>query len=99
MNEQRAYSILKAPLITEKATLAQAKSNQYVFRVATDATKPEIKNAVEKLFNVTVLNVTVTNVKGQVRQFARMKGRTKSWKKAYVTLESGQMIDVAGVQA
>ena len=94
MNKERLYSVLVEPHITEKATNLGASSNQYAFKVARDATKREIKAAVEELFSVTVTNVTTLNVKGKVkRNFRGVTSRHKSWKKAYVRLAEGLSID------
>ncbi|HEC20695.1 MAG TPA: 50S ribosomal protein L23 [Gammaproteobacteria bacterium] len=96
MNEQRIMNILLAPHITEKAAIVGESSNQYVFQVATDATKPEVKQAVEKLFEVEVDDVRVVNVKGKTKRTGYRVGRRKNWKKAYVRVKAGQTIDFAG---
>jgi large subunit ribosomal protein L23 len=96
MNEERLMKVLMAPHISEKSTLAAEQSNQIVFKVATDATKPEIKKAVELLFDVKVDRVQVSNVKGKVKRFGAKMGRRNDWKKAYVTLQEGQEIDFLG---
>ena len=85
--------VLLAPQISEKATYVGEKRNQVVFRVASDATKPEIKAAVELLFKVSVDSVQITNVKGKQKKFGRFMGSRKNWKKAYVCLKSGQEIN------
>lgn len=96
MNRERLYTVLVEPHITEKATNLGAASNQYAFKVARDATKREIKAAVEELFSVTVTNVTTLNVKGKVkRNFRGATSRQKNWKKAYVRLAEGSSIDYA----
>ena len=96
MNKERLYTVLVEPHITEKATNLGAASNQYAFKVARDATKREIKAAVEELFSVTVTNVTTLNVKGKVkRNFRGVTSRHKTWKKAYVRLAEGSSIDYA----
>ena len=74
------------------------KYEQVVFKVATDATKPEVKAAVELLFNVKVDSVQILNVKGKVKRFGRFTGRRSDWKKAYVSLTPGQEIDFSAVQ-
>lgn len=99
MNEERLLSVLLAPHVSEKASVSSHGYPQYVFKVTKDANKFVIKDAVEHLFNVTVRNVRICNVKGKSRRFGRIMGRRKDWKKAYVTLQSGQEIDVAGVTA
>lgn len=97
MNEQRIFQILRAPHISEKAAIVGDASNQHVFKVATDAKKEEIKQAVEQMFNVKVAKVRTVNVKGKSkRQGARM-GKRSDWKKAYVSLEQGHEIDLAAV--
>jgi large subunit ribosomal protein L23 len=97
-NEERLLNILLAPQISEKATYVAEKNEQVIFRVVSDATKPEIKAAVEKLFNVTVDSVQVSNVKGKQKRFGRTFGRRQDWKKAYVNLAAGQEINFAGEQ-
>ena len=94
-SEERLIKILLAPQISEKATYVAEKNEQVIFRVATDATKPEIKAAVEKMFKVTVHSVQVTNVKGKVKRMGRLLGRRNDWKKAYVCLAAGQEINFA----
>lgn len=93
MNEARMLKVLLAPHISEKSTMAAEQGNQIVFRVATDANKLEIKKAVEKMFDVAVDSVRVTNVKGKTKRFGQRPGRRSDWKKAYVTLKEGQDID------
>ncbi|MDX8386321.1 MAG: 50S ribosomal protein L23 [Gallionella sp.] len=94
-SEERLIKILLAPQISEKATHVAEKNEQVIFRVSTDATKPEIKAAVEKMFKVTVNSVQVTNVKGKVKRMGRVLGRRNDWKKAYVCLAAGQEINFA----
>lgn len=91
--EQRLMQVLLAPTISEKSTFVGEKHNQVVFRVVQDATKPEIKAAVELLFKVKVKGVQVSNVKGQEKRFGRVMGRHRNWKKAYVSLMPGQEIN------
>ena len=93
MNQERLMQVLLAPQISEKATYVADKHEQVVFRVASDATKPEIKAAVELLFKVEVEAVQVANVKGKVKRFKGATGRSKGWKKAYVSLKPGQEIN------
>lgn len=95
MNQERLMQVLLAPQISEKATYVADKNEQVVFRVTTDATKPEIKAAVELLFKVEVASVQVANVKGKEKRFGRTLGRRKNWKKAFVCLKPGQEIDFA----
>jgi large subunit ribosomal protein L23 len=87
------YEIIVAPVITEKSQRI-SEANQVVFRVRGDASKPEIKQAVEGLFNVKVKAVNTLNVKGKVKRFRGTVGRRSDWKKAIVTLAEGQTIDV-----
>ena len=97
MNDERLMSILVAPHVSEKSTRIADSSNQVVFRVRTDARKPEIQQAVEKMFNVEVESVSVLNVKGKNKGFrGRNRGRRPSWRKAYVRLKAGHDIDFVG---
>lgn len=96
MNQERLMKVLLAPHISEKSSMAAEANNQYVFRVVNDASKPEIKAAVELLFNVGVEAVRVSTVKGKVKRFGQRFGRRSDWKKAYVTLKSGQEISFMG---
>jgi len=99
MNEERLMTILEAPHVSEKATIVADRHNQYVFRVAKDATKGEIKSAVEKMFEVEVEQVRVLNVKGKRKQrFGAGNGRRPDWKKAYVSLKAGAEIDFTGAE-
>jgi len=91
--EQRHYDVIIAPLITEKATAASEK-NQVVFEVAKNATKPQIKEAIEKLFDVKVKRVNTLNTKRKTRVFKGRRGVVGNFKKAIVTLEEGHSIDV-----
>ncbi len=93
MNQERLMQVLLAPQISEKATFIAEKNEQVVFRVATDATKPEVKAAVELLFKVEVEAVRIANVKGKTKRFGRSMGKRKGWKKAYVSLKAGQEIN------
>jgi large subunit ribosomal protein L23 len=92
-NDPRHYDIIVSPVITEKATLA-SEQNQVIFRVAPHATKPQIKEAVEKLFDVKVKHVNTLVRKGKVRNFRGRRGMLSDVKKAIVTLEEGHRIDV-----
>jgi large subunit ribosomal protein L23 len=93
--EERLLQVLLAPQVSEKATYVAEKHSQVIFRVAPDATKPEIKAAVEMLFKVNVESVQVSNVPGKVKRFRQMKGIRTGWKKAFVGLKSGQEINFA----
>jgi len=87
------YSVLLAPLVTEKATLVNSMGNQVVFRVRPGANKYAIKNAVENLFKVKVMNVRTIQYLGKERRVGKSIGRRSAWKKAYVTLAEGDRID------
>jgi len=93
MNREQLMSVLIAPHVTEKSSLAMQNHNQYTFRVRRDATKTDIRRAVELMFEVKVTGVQVVNEPGKARRFGRTVGRTQDWKKAYVSLASGQTID------
>lgn len=93
--QERLMNVLLAPQISEKATFVAEKNEQVIFRVVSDATKPEIKAAVELLFKVNVDNVQVANVKGKKKRFGKYMGNRKDWKKAYVCLAPGQEINFA----
>src|SRR6202007_1827859 len=90
MNREQLMSVLIAPHVTEKTSLAMQNNNQYTFRVRRDATKTDIRKAIELMFDVKVAGVQVVNEPGKVRRFGRTSGRTQDWKKAYVSLASGQ---------
>ena len=94
MNEIKILSILRAPRVSEKTARIQEQSNQYVFEVATTATKADVKAAVESLFSVKVEGVNVVHVKGKQKSFRNRAGRRGDWRKAYVRLAEGQTIDV-----
>lgn len=94
MNQERIYQILLGPHVSEKSSIVEGVWNQYVFKVSREATKPEIKKAVEALFEVQVTAVQVVNVKGKSKGFGRIGGRRSDWKKAYVTLPPGQQIEL-----
>ena len=93
MNQERLMQVLLAPQVSEKATYVADKNEQVIFRVAPDATKPEVKAAVELLFKVSVESVQIANVKGKQKRFGRFMGSRKNWKKAYVCLKPGQEIN------
>jgi large subunit ribosomal protein L23 len=88
------YDVIRRPIITEKATMA-SEANAVVFEVARDAAKPQIKQAVEELFGVKVKAVNTVTTKGKVKRFRGVRGRRNDVKKAYVTLEEGNTIDVS----
>ncbi len=93
VSKERMYDVLLAPVITEKATLG-SENNQISFKVATTATKPEIKAAVEGLFDVKVRSVNTIVVKGKTKRYRGQIGQRSDWKKAVVRLEEGHSIDV-----
>jgi large subunit ribosomal protein L23 len=98
MNPERIYQVILGPHVSEKSAMMTEENNQYVFKVAIDASKPEIKEAVEAVFKVVVSDLQVLNVKGKTKRSARGRIRRKSdWKKAYVRLEAGHEIDFADV--
>jgi len=98
MNQERRLRVILGPHLSEKTSRISEQNNQVTFKVLSDASKPEIKEAVEKLFNVQVRDVQVMNVKGKTKRTARGKLRSRSdWKKAYVRLEQGQEIDLANM--
>ena len=97
MNDHRLMQIILAPIVTEKATFVAEKNNQVAFRVIADATKPEIKAAVELMFKVQVEDVQVLNRKGKAKRFGRIVGRRRNERKAYVSLKDGQEINLAEV--
>lgn len=99
MNVERMHQIILAPVISEKATRVAEKRNQAVFKVLRDAEKSEIKEAVEKLFNVKVSGVRTLNVKGKTKRFGQSTGRRSDWKKAYVSLAEGQELDLGAGNA
>ena len=98
-NQERLMQVLLAPIISEKSTLIGEKRNQYVFRVASSATKPEIKAAVELMFKTQVKSVSVMTVHGKEKRSGRFIGRRNNWKKAYVALAAGQEINFAEGEA
>ena len=98
MNPERMYQVILAPHVSEKSAMMTEGNNQYAFKVAVDASKPEIKEAVEAIFKVAVSDLQVLNVKGKTKRSARGRIRRKSdWKKAYVRLEAGHEIDFADI--
>jgi large subunit ribosomal protein L23 len=94
-NQERLMTLLLAPVISEKGTHIADKYEQVVFKVAQDATKPEVKAAVELMFKVQVESVQISNVRGKQKRFGQYMGRRRNWKKAYVCLKPGQEINFA----
>ena len=93
MNKEQLMNVLLAPHVTEKTSRAMQDHNQYTFRVRRNATKTDIRKAVELMFDVKVSGVQVVNEPGKQRRFGKTVGRTQDWKKAYVSLAEGQAID------
>ncbi len=98
MKQERLLKIILSSHISEKSTIAVEKKNEYVFVVIKDATKPEIKDAVEQLFSAKVKSVRIVNVRPKTKIFRGVEGKKKGWKKAYVTLQSDQKLDILGAQ-
>lgn len=98
-DEGRLMQVLVSPIVSEKATAVAEKHNQVLFKVLQDATKPEIKAAVELLFKVQVDKVSVVNVKGKSKRFGRSMGRRDNVRKAYVCLKPGQELNFSGEAA
>lgn len=98
MNQERLLNVILAPHVSEKTSRATEKCNLYTFRVIKDATKPEIKDAVEKLFSTKVESVRIVNVRPKAKQFKQVSGKKKGWKKAYVKLQPDQKLDIMGAQ-
>jgi large subunit ribosomal protein L23 len=94
-NPERLMTVLLAPVVSEKGTFIADKYEQVIFRVMQNATKPEVKAAVELMFKVKVESVQISNVKGKQKRFGTHLGRRRNWKKAYVCLEPGQEINFA----
>ena len=99
MSKNRLYNVLLAPRVTEKTARLSANSNQYVFEVSSDANKADVRDAVEHLFEVNVKSVQIVNMKGKTKAFRMRPGKRSDWKKAYVRLQEGQVIDVLGGEA
>ena len=94
-NSERLALVLLAPVVSEKGTHIAEKHEQVIFKVLQDATKPEVKAAVEAMFKVQVESVQIANVGGKVKRFGKFTGRRRNWKKAYVCLKPGQEINFA----
>jgi len=99
MNKERLMTVLIQPHVSEKAATVAEKANQYVFRVRDDASKAEVKSAVELMFEVKVERVNLLNRPGKTRRFKNMPGKRTGFKKAYVRLQDGQSIDFTGASA
>ena len=99
MNQERLMKVILAPIVSEKSNMLAEKRNQMVFKVLKDATKTEIKAAVELLFNIQVASVTTTTTKGKTKRFGRTLGRRSDVKKAYISLVAGQELDLEAAAA
>jgi len=99
MNNQRLYAVLLAPHVSEKTALAAEMQGRHTFKVAIDASKLEVRQAVEKLFKVDVRSVQIVNVKGKTKRFGQSIGRRSDWKKATVRLAEGQDIDFMSIES
>ena len=97
MNIEQKFIVLREPHTSEKSTILADKLKQYAFKVSADATKQDIKSAVEAIFNVKVEKVSTINVKGKSKRFRGRPGKRSDWKKAYVALQAGFDLDVASV--
>ena len=93
MSLNNLYTTVLSPIISEKSNRVGEQSNQYVFKVAVSSNKKEVKTAIEKLFEVKVEDVQILNVKGKTKAFKGKAGKRPNWKKAYVKVQQGQLID------
>jgi large subunit ribosomal protein L23 len=98
MNQERLLQVILSPHVSEKATIIAEKNNVYVFQVIETATKPEVKDAIEFVFNTKVKSVRIVNVRTKKKLFRGIEGKRKGWKKAYITLQSDQKLDIMGAQ-
>jgi len=98
MNQERLMKVLLSPVVSEKSSRLADASRQYVFKVLPGASKPEIRKAVELMFEVKVTGVQVSNVRGKAKRFGQSMGKRADWKKAYVTLAEGHDIDFMGAE-
>ncbi len=98
MNQERIMKVLVAPIVSEKSTRLADANRQYVFRVVKDASKPEVRKAVELMFDVKVEAVQIANVKGKTKRFGQSIGKRADWKKAFVTLAEGHDINFTGAE-
>ena len=98
MNQERLMKVLLAPLVSEKSTRLADANRQFAFKVLPSANKPEVRKAVELMFDVKVTGVQIANVRGKSKRFGQTQGKRADWKKAYVTLAEGHDIDFMGVE-
>jgi large subunit ribosomal protein L23 len=98
MNQERLMKVLLAPIVSEKSTRLADAHRQFAFKVQTNASKPDIRKAVELMFDVKVDNVQISNMSGKKKRFGQTLGKRADWKKAYVTLAEGHDIDFMGAE-
>jgi large subunit ribosomal protein L23 len=98
MNQERLMKVLIAPVVSEKSTRVADANRQFVFKVVKDASKPDVRKAVELMFDVKVDGVQIANVRGKTKRFGQSFGKRSDWKKAYVTLAEGHDIDFMGAE-
>jgi large subunit ribosomal protein L23 len=98
MNQERLMKVLIAPIVSEKSTRVADSNRQFVFKVVKDASKPDVRKAVELMFDVKVDGVQIANVRGKTKRFGQSLGKRSDWKKAYVTLAEGHDIDFMGAE-
>jgi large subunit ribosomal protein L23 len=98
MNQERIMKVLIAPVVSEKSTRLSDAHRQFAFKVVPDASKPEVRKAVELMFDVKVDAVQIANVRGKVKRFGQSTGKRANWKKAYVTLAEGHDINFMGAE-
>ena len=98
MNQERLMKVLIAPIVSEKSTRVADANRQFVFKVVKDASKPDVRKAVELMFDVKVDGVQIANVRGKTKRFGQSSGKRSDWKKAYVTLAEGHDIDFMGAE-
>ena len=99
MSSRRLHEVLVRPHVSEKTAMSAEMEGRHAFRVARDATKPEVREAVERLFDVQVLGVQIVNVRGKAKRFGRTTGRRTGWRKAIVRLAEGQDLDFTGMES
>jgi len=98
MNQERIMKVLIAPIVSEKSTRLADEHRQFVFKVVTDASKPDVRKAVELMFDVKVEAVQIANVRGKTKRFGQSFGKRSDWKKAFVTLAEGHDINFMGAE-
>jgi large subunit ribosomal protein L23 len=98
MNQERLMKVLLAPIVSEKSTRVADAHRQFAFKVMKNASKPDVRKAVELMFDVKVASVQIANVRGKSKRFGQSLGKRSDWKKAYVTLAEGHDIDFMGAE-